>query len=223
MIRKVIKAIILGAPGSGKGTISDRIVKDFSMKHLSSGDLLRSHISKGTALGCSAKEYIDKGHLVPDNIILQLILETLQSHKDDTWLLDGFPRTVSQAVALSKAQTIDFVLNLNVPFDIIIERIKGRWIHQPSGRVYHTEFNPPKVHGVDNVTQEPLIQRDDDKPETVQRRLNVYQELTQPVFEFYRKNQMLVEFSGNSTPEIWPKVREFMSTKLEPVQEIKYE
>ncbi|CAI9726097.1 AMP phosphotransferase AK3, mitochondrial-like [Octopus vulgaris] len=222
MIKKVVKAIILGAPGSGKGTISERILKDFSMKHLASGDLLRSQILKGTDIGVSAKKYIDKGQLVPDNLVLQLILETIQAHKDDTWLLDGFPRTLNQAITLNKIQPINFVINLNVPFDIIIERIKGRWIHMPSGRVYHTEFNPPKVQGIDDVTQEPLVQREDDKPETVRHRLNVYKELTQPVLDFYRKNQLLEEFTGNSTPEIWPKVRQFISTKLEPVQKTEY-
>ncbi|KAK3606155.1 hypothetical protein CHS0354_010788 [Potamilus streckersoni] len=182
MHMKLLRAIIMGPPGSGKGTISTRIIKDFPMKHLSSGDVLRSQMLNRTR----------------------------------------FPRTLSQSEALYKLEPVDLVVNLNVPFEVIIDRIKGRWTHTPSGRIYHTEFNPPKVPGKDDVTGEPLIQRDDDKEETVCKRLETYQKLTQPVLNFYREHHLLEEFTGKYSNEIWPKVHQFLSTKIKPLQYTEY-
>ncbi|OPL20315.1 gtp:amp mitochondrial-like phosphotransferase, partial [Mytilus galloprovincialis] len=144
--------------------------------------------------------------LVPDNVMVDLILNELQNMKSHSWLLDGFPRTVTQAGALLKKEPIDLVVNLNVPFEVIIDRIKGRWTHAPSGRIYHTEFNPPKVQGKDDVTGEDLIQRDDDKPETVRKRLETYQNNTQPVLQYFRDHGLLEEFAGRYSNEIWPKI-----------------
>lgn len=185
-ISKIVKAIIIGAPGSGKGTISSRIVKDFGMKHLSSGDMLRGQILQKTEAGLNAKKYTDKGDLVPDEIMVKLILNEIHSLGNVSWLLDGFPRTVAQAIDLHKSEPVNMVISLNVPFEVIIDRIKGRWTHLPSGRVYNTEFNPPKTPGIDDVTGEPLVQRDDDKPETVRQRLETYNRQTKPVLEYYK-------------------------------------
>lgn len=141
-----LRLIVLGAPGSGKGTISSRIVKEFRLAHLSSGDLLRSNIDRNTEVGQKAKEYVAKGQLLPDDFISNLITQELRKLANSSWLLDGFPRTLNQAQALDKQNLqIDRVLNLNVPFKVIINRLKHRWVHPPSGRVYNTEFNPPKV------------------------------------------------------------------------------
>ncbi|XP_045158212.2 GTP:AMP phosphotransferase AK3, mitochondrial-like [Mercenaria mercenaria] len=222
MTFKLLRALIMGPPGSGKGTISSRIIKDFPMKHLSSGDLLRHQILLKTEAGLAAKKYIDQGSLVPDNVMVNLIVDELHQIKTSSWLLDGFPRTVPQAESLYEREPLDVVLNLNIPDYIIIDRIKGRWTHAPSGRIYHTEFNPPKVPGKDDVTGEPLIQRDDDKEETVRKRLEGYQEMTQPVLQFYRDHGILEEFKGKYSNEIWPHVHKFMSTKITPLQYTEY-
>lgn len=218
MISKTLRTIIMGPPGSGKGTISSRIVKDFRLKHLSSGDLLRSQIHNKSKEGLQAKKYIDSGQLVPDNVMVQLILNELQKLKHDSWLLDGFPRTVPQAEALHTKEPADVVINLNVPFEIIMSRLTSRWTHAPSGRIYNTDFNPPKVPGIDDVTGEELIQREDDKPETVKKRLETYQAHTEPVLNYYRNLGILEEFTGKYSNEIWPKVHKFLSTKTEPLQ-----
>ncbi|WAR24255.1 KAD3-like protein [Mya arenaria] len=137
-------------------------------------------------------------------------------------LFPGFPRTVPQAETLYQKEPVDVVMTLNIPDKIIINRIKGRWTHAPSGRIYHTEFNPPKVPGVDDVTGEPLLQRDDDKEETVNRRLQAYWKLTQPVLDFYRELSILEEFKGKYSNEIWPHVHKFLSTKITPTQYTEY-
>ncbi|KAK7079639.1 GTP:AMP phosphotransferase ak3, mitochondrial, partial [Halocaridina rubra] len=142
---KVFKMIILGAPGSGKGTISSRIVRDFGLKHLSSGDLLRSQIISKTDLGLKAQTYMKDGKLVPDDVMVKLISSELAKINIPTWLLDGFPRTQPQAEALTQHERLDLVLSLEVPHEIIIDRLKCRWTHLPSGRIYNTDFNPPKV------------------------------------------------------------------------------
>lgn len=212
----------MGPPGSGKGTISTRIVKDFDMKHLSSGDLLRSQIINKTSAGQLAKGYIDHGQLVPDNVMVELILNELHGIKSHSWLLDGFPRTVPQADALVNKEPVDIVINLNVPFTVIIDRIKGRWTHAPSGRIYHTEFNPPKVQGKDDITGENLIQREDDKEETVRKRLETYQHNTEPVLQYFREHGLLKEFTGKYSNELWPQVHKYLSTKIKPLQYTHY-
>ncbi|KAM3937698.1 GTP:AMP phosphotransferase AK3, mitochondrial [Leptodactylus fuscus] len=212
--RMLFRAVIMGPPGSGKGTISDRIVKHFALKHLSSGDLLRLNIQRKTEIGILAKTYIEQGQLVPDDVITRLIVQELNNFGEHNWLLDGFPRTVPQAQALDKAHQINTVIDLNVPFQTIKDRLTARWIHPGSGRVYNTEFNPPKVSGIDDLTGEPLIQREDDKPETVTKRLKAYEALTKPVLEYYKKKGVLETFSGTETNKIWPHVHSFLQTKL---------
>ncbi|XP_062937516.1 GTP:AMP phosphotransferase AK3, mitochondrial isoform X2 [Cynocephalus volans] len=183
---RLLRAVIMGAPGSGKGTVSSRITKHFELKHLSSGDLLRNNMLRGTEIGVLAKTFIDQGKLIPDDVMTRLALHELKTLTQYSWLLDGFPRTLPQAEALDKTYRIDMVINLDVPFEIIKQRLTARWIHPASGRVYNIEFNPPKTVGIDDLTGEPLIQREDDRPETVVKRLQAYEAQTKPVLEYYQ-------------------------------------
>uniref|UniRef100_A0A3Q1HNP4 GTP:AMP phosphotransferase AK3, mitochondrial n=1 Tax=Acanthochromis polyacanthus TaxID=80966 RepID=A0A3Q1HNP4_9TELE len=217
VLQRVVRAVIMGPPGSGKGTVSARVIKSFGLKHLSSGDILRANINAKTELGLLMKSCIDQGQLVPDDVMSRLILNELRTIERRSWLLDGFPRTVSQAEALDDAYTVDTVINLNVPFQTIRERLTSRWTHLPSGRVYNTDFNPPKVAGLDDETGEPLIQRDDDKPETVIRRLKSYETQTEPVLEYYRSKGVLESFTGTETNKIWPHVEAFLHRKLSSI------
>lgn len=213
-LQSVFRAVIMGAPGSGKGTVSSRIAQSFGLKHLSSGDMLRANIEAKTDLGLLMKSCIDQGQLVPDDVISRLILSSLRGLEKTSWLLDGFPRTVAQAEALDCVYDVDSVINLDVPFQTIRERLTSRWVHLPSGRVYNIDFNPPKKPGLDDVTGEPLVQRDDDSPETVSRRLKDYERQTQPVLEYYRSKGVLETFSGTETNKIWPLVHTFLSRKI---------
>jgi len=214
MRSKIFRAIIMGAPGSGKGTISERIIKKFNMKHLSCGDILRGHIQKKTPLGITATTYMQNGQLVPDELVIDCILEEVSHIGKGSWLLDGFPRTIEQANKLGNAQTVNSVMNLVVPHDIIIDRVKNRWIHLSSGRVYNIGFNSPKVPFKDDETGEPLIQRDDDKPETVKKRLQVYDSITKPLVDYYKQQGKLMEFHGKTSDEIWPKVVDYLQEQL---------
>jgi len=207
-------AMIVGAPGSGKGTISNWIVRDFGLKHVSSGDILRQHIKDGTDLGREAKSFIDKGALVPDEVMVNLISSELKKLESEPWLLDGFPRTQPQAAALQKETPVNVVVNLDVPFETIIDRVKDRWVHPGSGRIYNTLFSPPKVEGKDDVTGEDLIQRDDDKPESVLNRLEIFSAQTKPVLEFYRKMGICQDFQGTESKKIWPHVEAYLKTVI---------
>ena len=211
---RAIRAIIMGAPGAGKGTISSRLVDTFQLVHLSSGDLLRGHIDKQTSVGIEAKQFIDQGLLVPDQTILQVVLKELEQHHHSSWLLDGFPRTLSQTTSLLSDVTPHAVINLNVPFDTIIERVRGRWIHPPSGRVYNDSYNPPQVPHVDDVTGEALVQRPDDHPSAVQERLRQYETLTKPVLDYFNDKGMLRTFTGTESDVLWPKIRQFVEDQL---------
>lgn len=211
---KLFKMVILGSPGSGKGTISSRIVRDFGLKHMSSGDILRSQVLKKTDVGQEAEKYMKAGKLVPDETMVKLISSELSALKTSTWLLDGFPRTRPQAEALDQHEKLDLVLSLEVPDEVIIERIKGRWTHLPSGRIYHTEFNPPKVPGKDDVTGEPLVQREDDKAESVRQRLEYYAANTGPLKKFYEEQGLLECFHGTMSNEIYPRVHKYLQTYI---------
>ncbi|XP_045548507.1 GTP:AMP phosphotransferase AK3, mitochondrial isoform X2 [Salmo salar] len=170
-------------------------------------------------LGLLMKSCIDQGQLVPDDVISRLILTEMRSIEQSSWLLDGFPRTVAQAETLDSVCSVDTVINIDVPFQTIKQRLTSRWLHLPSGRVYNIDFNPPKISGLDDVTGEPLIQRDDDTPETITRRLKSYEIQTQPVLEYYRSKGMLETFSGTETNKIWPHIQAFLSKKLFPQNE----
>jgi len=213
----------MGAPGSGKGTIAKRIITDFDMKYVVSGDILRSQVKQKTEIGKQAEDYMKKGALVPDSIMQKMILDEMKRLKGETWLLDGFPRTLAQAEALHDAATApDVVVDLQVPFEVIIDRISKRWIHEPSGRVYNLDFNKPKVAGKDDITGEPLTQRIDDMAETVFARLKAYEAQTRPVSEFYKSKGILHEFHGRESNAIWPHVRKFLVTVRQPVREEQY-
>lgn len=215
MASKIFRAVILGAPASGKGTISSRIVEKFGFVHISPGDILRLNIVNGTELGKQAKFYMDKGQLVPDEIIIKCVTGRIIETGNRSWMLDGFPRTVTQAERLQAIEPVDTVVNLNVPVDEIVERVKGRWIHLASGRVYNEGFNNPKVPFKDDVTGEDLVQRPDDQPDIVRKRLEVYHEAMKPVLEFYEKHKLVTTFSGRKTAEIWPEVHKFLLKKTE--------
>lgn len=205
----------MGPPGAGKGTISSRIASTFQLEHLSSGDLLRSHISQSTLIGQEVERYTKEGLLVPDHIMVSLILDSIsKSGSQLRWLLDGFPRTLPQACHLSEKLKVDTVINLDVPHTTIVERVKGRRVHVASGRVYHDEYNPPQVAHVDDHTGEELIQRPDDHPETVQERLQQYTNLTLPLLNYYQEQNLLQSFSGTQSDVIWPKVEKFLRSKF---------
>ncbi|XP_078000375.1 GTP:AMP phosphotransferase AK3, mitochondrial-like [Glandiceps talaboti] len=219
MLARVFRAAVIGAPGSGKGTVSGRLQRDFGLAHLSSGDLFRQHIVHRTDIGEVARRYVEKGELVPDDIVIGLVLHELEGQYSNTnWLLDGFPRIVSQAKALNISQQLDSVINLEVPFDVIIKRLEGRWVHPQSGRVYNMEWNPPKEYGIDDETGEKLIQREDDRPHVVRERLNKYDQQITPVLEFYERQGVLESFHGIETNKIWPLVYDYMLTKMPQVQ-----
>jgi nucleoside-triphosphate--adenylate kinase len=206
-------ALIMGPPGGGKGTISKKILKDFPFHHLSTGDELRRHLREGTDVGKEAKSFMDSGALVPDGVIIKLVLEEVAQLPSGTnVLLDGFPRTQAQAAALDKEIDVEIVVNLDIPVQIIVERMSGRWIHMASGRVYAYDYNPPKEHGKDDVTGEPLEQREDDKAETVMARLEQYNEATAPLIEHYSKAGVLANFAGTESDVIYPRVKDFLST-----------
>uniref|UniRef100_A0A2K6GYZ0 Adenylate kinase 3 n=1 Tax=Propithecus coquereli TaxID=379532 RepID=A0A2K6GYZ0_PROCO len=200
-------AVIMQALGSGKGTVSSRITQHFELKHLSSGDLLRDNMLRGTETGVLAKAFIDQGKLIPDDVMTRLALHELKNLAQYSWLFDDFPRTLPQAEALDKAYQIDTVINLNVPFEVIKQRLTARWIPPASGRVYNMEFDPPQTVGIDDVTGEPLIQREDDRPQTVIKRLKAYEAQTKP-------KGVLETFSGTETNKIWPQVYSFLQTKV---------
>ena len=182
-----MRLILLGAPGAGKGTQATFICQKYSIPQISTGDMLRAAVKAGTPLGVQAKKVMDAGGLVSDDLIINLVKERItQADCTKGFLFDGFPRTIPQADAMKAAGVkIDYVLEIDVPFEAIIERMSGRRSHSASGRTYHTKYNPPKTSGVDDVTGEPLIQREDDKEETVRKRLEVYSAQTRPLVDYY--------------------------------------
>ena len=184
-----MRLILLGPPGAGKGTQANFIKEKFGIPQISTGDMLRAAVKAGTPLGVEAKKVMDAGGLVSDEIIIGLVKDRLK--EDDCksgYMFDGFPRTIPQADAMKDAGVpIDFVLEIDVPDSEIVERMSGRRVHVASGRTYHVKYNPPKVAGKDDVTGEELIQRDDDREETVKKRLEVYHSQTKPLVEYYTK------------------------------------
>ncbi|XP_074599535.1 adenylate kinase 3 [Brevipalpus obovatus] len=211
----LFKIVILGPPGSGKGTISQKIVTNFKLKYISCGDVLRNQISQGTGEGKVAASYIARGDLVPNELVTKLMVDAINGEfKGSNWLLDGFPRTLKQAQSLLDQTTLTKVINLNVPDEEIINRIKHRWIHLSSGRIYNLEYNPPKVPFKDDVSGEDLIQRDDDKPDAVRQRLTTYNESTLPVLEFFGRRGLLVEFAGRESSAIYAKIHRYLGDYL---------
>ena len=183
-----MRLILLGGPGAGKGTQANYIKEQYQIPQISTGDMLRAAVKAGSDLGLKAKEYMDSGGLVPDDVIIGLVKERIQEPDcAKGFLFDGFPRTIPQADAMKEAGVpIDAVVDIDVPDEEIIKRMSGRRVHLASGRTYHVVFNPPKVEGKDDQTGEPLIQRDDDKEETVRKRLQVYHDQTEPLIDYYK-------------------------------------
>ena len=186
-----MRLILLGGPGAGKGTQANHIKDNYQIPQISTGDMLRAAVKAGTELGLKAKSFMDSGGLVPDDVIIGLVKERIkESDCAKGFLFDGFPRTIPQADAMKEAGVpIDAVVDINVPDEEIIKRMSGRRAHLASGRTYHIVFNPPKEEGKDDVTGEPLVQRDDDKEETVKKRLEVYHDQTEPLIEYYKNWQ----------------------------------
>ncbi len=204
--RGIMKIVMLGAPGAGKGTQALNIAKEYNIPHISTGDIFRANIKNQTELGMKAKEYMDKGALVPDDVTIGMLLGRIaEPDCKSGFVLDGFPRTIPQAESLRDALTnqgakIDFAVDIEVPDENIINRMSGRRACTKCGGTYHIVFNPPKKEGIcDNCGAE-LVQRADDKPETVLERLKTYHELTQPLIDFYKKENVLVEVDGTKKP-----------------------
>jgi len=196
--------VFLGPPGAGKGTQAKLLSQRMGFLHLSTGDLLREAVKNQTPLGKKAKEYMDRGELVPDGLIVQLIEETMP--KDGNVILDGFPRTVNQALALEemlkvKGEKISKVLFFNVPDEVIIDRLSGRRVCSKCGAVYHVKYNPPKVEGMCDLCGGSLVQRDDDREEVVKKRLEVYRKQTQPLIEFYQDRGIIYRLDAEKGVE----------------------
>lgn len=202
-----MKIIMLGAPGAGKGTQAKKIADKYSIPHISTGDIFRANIKEGTELGKKAKTYMDQGLLVPDDLVVDLVVDRVQqSDCSNGYVLDGFPRTIPQAESLDTAleklnDKIDFAINVEVPDENIIRRMSGRRACLGCGATYHIEHIPPKKEGICDTCGKELVLRDDDKPETVKKRLDVYHEQTQPLIDYYTKKNVLAEVDGTKDME----------------------
>ena len=203
-----MRLILLGAPGAGKGTQAKFICEKFSIPQISTGDMLRAAVKEGTPLGIEAKKIMDSGGLVSDDIIIGLVKDRLmQPDCSRGYLFDGFPRTIPQAQAMKDAGVpLDHVVEIDVPFESIIDRMSGRRVHIASGRTYHLRYNPPKVAGKDDLTGEDLIQRDDDKEATVRKRLDVYDAQTKPLIEYYSSWAKQGDATAKVSPPKYAKV-----------------
>ncbi|MFW6232378.1 MAG: adenylate kinase [Spirochaetota bacterium] len=194
--------VFLGPPGAGKGTMASRLADDMKIPHISTGDMFRSAMNRGTELGLKAKAIMEAGDLVPDELTIAMVKERLsESDAQKGYILDGFPRTIPQAEALDGFATIDKAIRFELDEEQLVRRLSGRRVHKPSGRTYHVEFNPPKEAGKDDVTGEPLIQRDDDKEEAIRNRLKVYHDQTAPLVSFYEKKGILVSVDASPAPD----------------------
>ena len=214
-----LNLVLLGPPGAGKGTQADRLRKDFDLPYYSTGIILRDAVERETELGRKAKEYMDAGELVPDELMNGVIAERLESGEaDDGFLLDGFPRTVGQAEMLDETLTrlgrsLSGALLIEAPDDEVVRRLSGRRTCAKGGHVYHVEFDPPKSEGVCDQDGSRLIQRDDDKPETVRKRLSVYHDQTEPLIEWYEDKGLLRRFDGTRSPdEVHDRIRATLAT-----------
>lgn len=203
-----MKIIMLGAPGAGKGTQAKKIAEKYRIPHISTGDIFRANIKGGTELGKKAKTFIDQGLLVPDEITIGMLMDRIKDTDCvNGYVLDGFPRTIPQAECLSEAlegmgEAIDYAVNVDVPDESIVNRMSGRRACLACGATYHITFNPPKVEGLCDVGGEELVLRDDDKPETVQKRLSVYHDQTQPLIDYYKKANVLMEVDGTQNMDV---------------------
>lgn len=198
-----MRLILLGCPGAGKGTQAKMIVAEYGIPQISTGDILRVAIKNGSELGQQVQKIIEEGKLVPDEVVIELVKERIKEPDcQKGFLLDGFPRTVAQAEALNSITTIDAVIDIDVSDAEVIKRLSGRRIHPESGRIYHVDFQPPRVEGKDDETGEPLIQRPDDQEETIRKRLNVYNNQTSPLKDYYRNFAFHSSIPGPSYAKI---------------------
>jgi len=214
-----LNLILLGPPGAGKGTQAERLVEDFDLPYYATGDILRAAVAEGTELGRKAKEYMDRGDLVPDEVIVGVIGERIDSPEAlDGFLLDGFPRTLGQAEALEDAlrplgRRLTAVLSIEVGDEDVVRRLSGRRVNPKTGRVYHVEFDPPKVEGHDDIDGTKLVQRDDDREETIKHRLEVFHDQTEPLVEHYEAKGLLRRFDGSRSPdEVHAHIRATLAT-----------
>ncbi|KAI8872971.1 adenylate kinase [Ramicandelaber brevisporus] len=219
---QTLRILLTGAPGAGKGTQAERIAKALDIVTISSGQLLRTHIAENTEIGALAKVAVEKGELISDDIMVSMIQDEIRRVSGRNWLLDGFPRTVGQAQLLEQViaqdptlESVNLVVNLVVPEEVIIERITERYVHIPSGRTYHTVYSPPKVAMIDDVTGEPLTKRSDDTVEVVQKRLDTYHKMTRPVLDYYREKDIVVDFYGETSDVIFPQIMDHLAGNFE--------
>jgi adenylate kinase len=202
-----LNLILMGPPGAGKGTQAERLIDDFDLPYYATGDILRGAVKEESELGREAKEYMDRGDLVPDDLISKVVMERIDSPEgEDGFILDGFPRTTNQAEVLEESldrrgRSLTAAILIEVPDDEVLRRLSGRRICVKNGHVYHTDSNPPKNEGVCDLDGSRLIQRDDDKPETVKKRLEVYHEQTEPLIEWYEDKGLLRRFDGCRSPD----------------------
>ncbi|CAE6502402.1 unnamed protein product [Rhizoctonia solani] len=208
-----LRMLMFGKPGAGKGTLSSKLIDKYRVQFVSTGDLLRQHIAEKSTIGKEAESIVAQGGLVPDHLIMQIILEKLDSLRGQHWVLDGFPRTLSQGKLLDNhlPQPLSLIVNLNVPDDVILSRIADRWVHLPSGRVYNTSYNRPRIEGRDDVTGDALVRRPDDNEETFRHRLQQFDSHTSPLLDYYASTinpsvTKLVTLSGRTSDEIWPQL-----------------
>ena len=220
-MKKNIHIILLGPPGCGKGTQAQILIRELGFVQLSTGDMLRAAFSEGTEIGMQANSIIDNGELVSDELVIGIVRDRIFSTECECgYMLDGFPRTLAQAEKLDQIlsdrnQKIDVVFRLCVPDDMAIRRIAGRRFHITSGRSYNIEFNPPKIEGRDDITGEKLVQREDDKEEIVQSRLNTYHELTEPLVRYYQKQGIIKAIDGAGSPEkIYAEIKQTLNEVL---------
>ena len=213
---KSLRALILGPPGGGKGTLSKRLVRDFDFFHLSAGDALRREVAEGTRLGRESEAFINDGFLVPDDVVTKLVVNQLaRPEAGDRWLLDGFPRNIAQARELDRnGVDIDLVLNLEIPEAEILARLGGRRVHVASGRSYHVDWNPPEVEGLDDETGEPLVTRPDDTADAIRTRLERYDDLTQALVDHYESRGVLATFRGTESDVIYPPMKAHVADML---------
>ncbi|KAH9856918.1 ADK-domain-containing protein [Lenzites betulinus] len=225
---RMLRMIMFGKPGAGKGTLTARLVKKYEIVSMSTGDLLRQHIAEKTEVGQLAESIVASGGLLPDDIMLKVVTTKLDSLQNRHWILDGFPRTLGQGKLLdahltTKGTPLSLVVNLDVPDSVILSRISDRWVHLPSGRVYNLSYNPPKVAGHDDDTGEPLTKRPDDNPEIFARRLEQFYASTSPLLAHYsaqaQATTRLVTLAGSTSDEIWPQLEGVVRAHFAAVRE----